>query len=237
MADVKCPKCAGCGQVADTEDQEPWSAWMALPVSASLGVVAGIVRPLTCPKCGGTGKIESTPHPAPMEAPQEAVEALINGAWDAYAAEVERRTGLAIGPRSHKALGENGRAAWAAAVRYVYAVIGGEAVALRGALELAAVRLEILTGRMRACHQETGQHELLDEADSFCREAREATRITPSAAAAAVTALVEAAAEVDAARSAQTWEEHAWADRLHAAYERLRTAAKPFLPARGGEQA
>lgn len=42
------------------------------------------------------------------------------------------------------------------------------------ALGLAAVRLEILTGRMRACHEETGQHELLDEAEAFCREARTA---------------------------------------------------------------
>ena len=43
-----------------------------------------------------------------------------------------------------------------------------------GALEWAAVRLEILTGRMRACHQETGKHELLDEAEAFCGEARSA---------------------------------------------------------------
>ena len=36
------------------------------------------------------------------------------------------------------------------------------------ALKLAATRLEILTGRMRAC----GNHELLEEAVMFCEEAR-----------------------------------------------------------------
>lgn len=39
------------------------------------------------------------------------------------------------------------------------------------ALKLCKVRLEILTGRMRGCHEETGKHELLDEAQMFCDEA------------------------------------------------------------------
>lgn len=45
---------------------------------------------------------------------------------------------------------------------------------LEKALRLAATRLEILTGRMRACREETGQHELLSEAEAFCAEALEA---------------------------------------------------------------
>ena len=45
---------------------------------------------------------------------------------------------------------------------------------LREALWKAAVRLEILTGRMRGCHAETGRHELMDEAEMFCAEARAA---------------------------------------------------------------
>ena len=61
-----------------------------------------------------------------------------------------------------------------AALTWARARYGATEAALRGALELAAVRLEILTGRMRACHQETGKHELMDEAESFCREARAA---------------------------------------------------------------
>jgi hypothetical protein len=44
---------------------------------------------------------------------------------------------------------------------------------LENALKTAAIRMEILTGRMRGCHEETGKHELLDEAEAFCKEARE----------------------------------------------------------------
>lgn len=43
---------------------------------------------------------------------------------------------------------------------------------LLAALELAAVRLEILTARLRGCHEETGRHQLLPEAEAFCLEAR-----------------------------------------------------------------
>lgn len=49
-----------------------------------------------------------------------------------------------------------------------------ENAALREAQRLAAIRLGILTGRMRACHAETGRHELLDEAEMFEQEARAA---------------------------------------------------------------
>ncbi len=46
---------------------------------------------------------------------------------------------------------------------------------LEKALGLAATRLEILTGRMRACHVNTGAHTLsLDEGTMFIREAKEA---------------------------------------------------------------
>ena len=27
-----CPACDGCGKVANTQDQEPWSRWLALPL-------------------------------------------------------------------------------------------------------------------------------------------------------------------------------------------------------------
>src|SRR3990170_4684699 len=46
--------------------------------------------------------------------------------------------------------------------------------ALEHGLRLAAIRLEILTGRARACHEVTGQHELIGEAEIFCQEARQA---------------------------------------------------------------
>lgn len=47
---------------------------------------------------------------------------------------------------------------------------------LREALSAAAVRLELLTDRMRGCHEATGKHELLDEAEAFATEAREALK-------------------------------------------------------------
>lgn len=52
--------------------------------------------------------------------------------------------------------------------------LGEEVRRLRDALIRASVHLEILTGRMRACHEETGNHELLDEAEAFCAETRKA---------------------------------------------------------------
>lgn len=49
----------------------------------------------------------------------------------------------------------------------------GQVERYREALSLAATRLEILTGRARGCHEETGRHELLEEAEGFCIEARQ----------------------------------------------------------------
>lgn len=48
-----CAKCEGCGQVADTEDEEPWSRWMELPLKNSVVVVMGLVKPKPCPECSG----------------------------------------------------------------------------------------------------------------------------------------------------------------------------------------
>lgn len=45
---------------------------------------------------------------------------------------------------------------------------------LKADLKVAAIRLEILTGRMRACHQTTGEHALLFEAEMFVLEAKAA---------------------------------------------------------------
>jgi hypothetical protein len=52
----KCTRCDGCGQIANSEDGEPWTAWASLPLHSSLAVVAGIVKPIPCPDCKGTGK-------------------------------------------------------------------------------------------------------------------------------------------------------------------------------------
>lgn len=54
---TKCQYCDGCGRVADTEEQEPWSAWENLPVKSAIGVLIGLVQPMPCPQCNGTGKM------------------------------------------------------------------------------------------------------------------------------------------------------------------------------------
>lgn len=57
--DTRCPRCDGCGMLADTEDKEPWSDWMALPLRSSHAVLLGVVRPILCPDCNGTGQVGS----------------------------------------------------------------------------------------------------------------------------------------------------------------------------------
>lgn len=52
----ECARCDGCGRVADSEHEEPWTAWMSLPLRSSLAVLTGMVRPKPCPECGGTGE-------------------------------------------------------------------------------------------------------------------------------------------------------------------------------------
>ena len=61
MKASKCPRCDGCGKIADSEDGEPWSVWTSLPLNAAAAVIAGLVKPLTCPDCDGSGSAESKP--------------------------------------------------------------------------------------------------------------------------------------------------------------------------------
>jgi len=50
-----CPRCDGCGRIANDVDGTPWSFWEALPPGSDGAVRAGIVQPVTCPDCGGKG--------------------------------------------------------------------------------------------------------------------------------------------------------------------------------------
>lgn len=52
-----CQRCNGCGQIADSEDGEPWSVWEALPAGSDLAVRMGLVQPVECPGCGGSGQV------------------------------------------------------------------------------------------------------------------------------------------------------------------------------------
>ncbi len=43
---IECPKCEGCGQIADNDDMTPWiHRWK------------GLLGPFLCPQCGGKGMI------------------------------------------------------------------------------------------------------------------------------------------------------------------------------------
>lgn len=54
-----CPRCDGCGQLANTDDREPWSAWADLPIGSDLAVRLGLVKPVPCDLCTPT-QIEVT---------------------------------------------------------------------------------------------------------------------------------------------------------------------------------
>ena len=68
----KCRKCDGCGQVANTNRQEPWTAWTELPVRSA--ALAGLVRPIPCPECGGTGEAEAEAQAEPEDVAAEQAE-------------------------------------------------------------------------------------------------------------------------------------------------------------------
>ena len=56
-SEYKCPKCMGCGKVANSRDEEPWSARRSLPLKSFVAVFTGMVRSKTCSLCGGSGKV------------------------------------------------------------------------------------------------------------------------------------------------------------------------------------
>jgi hypothetical protein len=46
-----CGRCDGCGQIADSKDGEPWTAWTSLPPGSDIAVRMGLVKPIPCPSC------------------------------------------------------------------------------------------------------------------------------------------------------------------------------------------
>jgi hypothetical protein len=46
-----CSRCDGCGQIADSKDREPWTAWTSLPPGSDVAVRMGLVKPIPCPVC------------------------------------------------------------------------------------------------------------------------------------------------------------------------------------------
>lgn len=66
-----CVRCLGCGQVANSEDREPWSTWASLPAGSDLAVRTGLVKPVPCDDCGGSGvalKLDQAPEDKPKKA-------------------------------------------------------------------------------------------------------------------------------------------------------------------------
>lgn len=56
MKEDACSRCWGCGQLANSEQREPWVAWTQLPANSLMAVYLNVVRPIPCDACGGTGK-------------------------------------------------------------------------------------------------------------------------------------------------------------------------------------
>jgi len=54
---TKCPKCDGCGRIANDDDGTPWTFWENLPVKSAAAVLLGLVQPIPCPECDGDGEI------------------------------------------------------------------------------------------------------------------------------------------------------------------------------------
>ena len=67
MKRFRCLRCDGCGEIANTDDGEPWTAWASLPPGSDLAVRCGIVRPLLCPDCLGRGDVIRATPPGPGE--------------------------------------------------------------------------------------------------------------------------------------------------------------------------
>lgn len=55
-----CPRCDGCGKLANDDEGTPWSRWLDLPLKSSIAVQMGLVRPVVCPVCGGTGQAQQS---------------------------------------------------------------------------------------------------------------------------------------------------------------------------------
>lgn len=61
LTDSKCLKCDGCGKVADSADEEPWTDWTNLPLHSSAAIlnILGLLKSKPCPSCNGLGSRSS----------------------------------------------------------------------------------------------------------------------------------------------------------------------------------
>ena len=54
----ECPKCEGCGKIANDDEGTPWKHWLDIPLGSSMAVLVGLVKPIDCPECLGEGTIQ-----------------------------------------------------------------------------------------------------------------------------------------------------------------------------------
>lgn len=129
-----------------------------------------------CARCRTTWPCQYSPE-SRIIAPITTQAEIRETALDARIAELERENSAL-----HTSRGTWTQAALEASAKIeaLQASAAQETKRLRDALTLAATRLEILTGRMRGCHETTGNHELLDEAVMFCEAARRAALSRPA---------------------------------------------------------
>jgi hypothetical protein len=113
-----CPRCEGCGQQADTDDREPWTAWTSLPLRSSAAVLAGLVKPVPCDACGGTGRTRAPDRASGRVPGTEAGLSLI-------AAERARQVAVEGYTPEHDAEHAHGELARAGAVYALWAVKAG----------------------------------------------------------------------------------------------------------------
>lgn len=82
-----CPRCLGCGRIANTPEGEPWSQWEHLPPGSNLAVATGLVAPIACPTCWGRGHVAPA---APLSDQYREAVAEANAAADRHAQRQER---------------------------------------------------------------------------------------------------------------------------------------------------
>ena len=80
---ARCPRCEGCGKLADTEDREPWTDWTSLPVASATALLMGLVKPVDCDECQGSGNVRPGTWiwtgPMPCEVPP--LDKWVLGLW------------------------------------------------------------------------------------------------------------------------------------------------------------
>lgn len=91
---AKCTKCEGEGQVANTDQHEPWSLWEQLPAGSDAAVRSGLVRPIPCLACGGSGESAVALPPVARRRAPTAFDLAVGFLRDERRKQVEEKKGF-----------------------------------------------------------------------------------------------------------------------------------------------